>query len=551
MTSIFKYIYESEVLRRCYSKVFHLLLYLILIGAIFDYMFYDPKEEIKYNMTKIINKKNFNNKNKEFCYIILDGMRYDTFKSEMKEELEETIKIRDRILNGTYTKDDQKAIFKEISIFFKENDVLKKEILYKILDKNNKKELRSYFYECITNAPTSTTSRLAEMVSGKKPTLVDLLNTFEHNKIFGDNLFLNLKKQITIQRILENENLKKIRENFDFFKKYAKTGKTKEFIEKIIETTKEDDFIIKKDYIVGIFGDSTILDLIGNNSINKENKKKFQNRINYSKFRNIEMKELKEKYNLNAISLNKAYSPSLDREKEIMIESLLTLNLIDLNFIHLNVLDSYGHKFGVINEDGDYVKKYINVIKLYKSYLKLVLLLNEGNKSYYITSDHGVNNDGGHGGFSFIERRSFLFLIKNNCSCLGDQKIEKISQNQILHTLSKTHSIQTPEKSLSSLIYDEIYCRTSINHSFNKIELKKILAIENIKDNVEKVCKISLKSRNCKLQVNTKLKKLLKHKNVELLDKEIPEIVEILNLENYIILFFLVTILILKTIFLF
>ena len=125
---------------------------------------------------------------------------------------------------------------------------------------------------------------------------------------------------------------------------------------------------------------------------------------------------------------------------------LIRRNLPDLLLIHLMGMDFIGEKFGANS------REYRNHA-LYQDSLLAVSIPEWRSMGYtlLVTSDHGMSNDGSHGGTTEDVREIPLFLI-SDINQIEEKKEETISQLQIAPTLLKLLELPSLLTSASSSI---------------------------------------------------------------------------------------------------
>lgn len=208
----------------------------------------------------------------------------------------------------------------------------------------------SAYFRSITETPTITVPRLVTMFSGRKYKILDCLNVSKHKREYSDSIF----------------------------------------------------DLINCD----LFGDTTLNDLFGVNSILKNN----------------------------------PYLPNNETEEEIL-KYLLKYSPEGNRIIHLNVMDKIGHQFGIFSKEYNCIlKRYINFLNKY--------ITNNPESLIIITSDHGCLDNGDHGGISMNERSSMFCIIDKtiNFNIWPLNGID-IQQIDILPTICDILGIDSPTNS--------------------------------------------------------------------------------------------------------
>jgi len=95
----------------------------------------------------------------------------------------------------------------------------------------------------------------------------------------------------------------------------------------------------------------------------------------------------------------------LDEEKAIMDEILIGFGEKDVSIVHFISPDSYGHVYGV---DSDEVQKSLAMMN---AFIENMYNRMDPDTFLAVISDHGVNNDGSHGGTSYNETASIAVFI--------------------------------------------------------------------------------------------------------------------------------------------
>ncbi|KAI5181658.1 GPI ethanolamine phosphate transferase 3 subunit O [Nematocida sp. AWRm80] len=117
-------------------------------------------------------------------------------------------------------------------------------------------------------------------------------------------------------------------------------------------------------------------------------------------------------------NLGKAYHPyglvSFDEEELLMEQALESMKTNDVVIIHLICVDSYGHVYTVNSKE---VQKGIILMDGFINRLYSRL---ENESFVAVLSDHGVNDDGSHGGTSFNERAASLMILAKNINSSHD-----------------------------------------------------------------------------------------------------------------------------------
>ncbi|OAG32295.1 phosphatidylinositol glycan, class O [Nematocida displodere] len=171
----------------------------------------------------------------------------------------------------------------------------------------------------------------------------------------------------------------------------------------------------------------------------------------------------------------KTYHPyglvSFATESELMDKALKALKTKDLVVIHLISPDSYGHAYTTNSPQVKTALKMADsfIYSLYQEMGK------DGETLIAVLSDHGVNDDGSHGGTSFKERAASLLLIGKGVSADKSsstsearevyqtyapeakqlniaEPVNVVSQNDILPTLCALIGLPTPYNAPGTLI---------------------------------------------------------------------------------------------------
>ncbi|KAH9386857.1 GPI ethanolamine phosphate transferase 3 subunit O [Nematocida major] len=174
-------------------------------------------------------------------------------------------------------------------------------------------------------------------------------------------------------------------------------------------------------------------------------------------------------------SIGEVYHPygliPMAEEERIIEKALSVQKETDVLILHMISPDSYGHVYGI---DSTEVKATLEAMN------KLISALHErlDDESFIaVLSDHGVNEDGSHGGTSFKEKAaSFMFIAKGALSNAPDhllhapktrayteniqdvsqlnlaEPVNIISQNDILPTLCAFLGVPVPYNSSGALI---------------------------------------------------------------------------------------------------
>ncbi|KAI5171673.1 GPI ethanolamine phosphate transferase 3 subunit O [Nematocida sp. LUAm3] len=175
--------------------------------------------------------------------------------------------------------------------------------------------------------------------------------------------------------------------------------------------------------------------------------------------------------------VGEAYHPyglvALKKEEELMERALSSLKEKDVVILHLISTDSYGHIYGTDSEEVQSTLKMVNGF-----IERTIKEIDLSNTAVVLLSDHGVNDDGSHGGTSFYERAASLVVLGRGVNQKKEKEEEEAekkrsvyqkyvsevsqlhlretpnitSQNDILPTLSALLGIPTPYNSSGSLI---------------------------------------------------------------------------------------------------
>lgn len=211
-----------------------------------------------------------------------------------------------------------------------------------------------------------------------------------------------------------------------------------------------------------------------------------------------------------------------------MIKKVLDDNENDIKFIHLINLDSYGHKYGTDHEMMKKEMKMLDdfIIKLYEKMDNETLLV--------ITSDHGVTDEGAHGGTSEKELASFCGFYskipkklyhnvdnKNNYHYYNSEflslfyNLQKINTKDDWICAKNNYKVVHQDDILPTICY-YMGVPPPINTYGNIIpflimdpEASKILSNQKIELLKAIKCKFEIKEEKCFLEKNFKLTNLI------------------------------------------
>lgn len=97
---------------------------------------------------------------------------------------------------------------------------------------------------------------------------------------------------------------------------------------------------------------------------------------------------------------------NFDDEKKVMKEIVeCKMEGFELLVGHLVYLDHYGHKYGTIHH-----KDIRDVLRTYNDFIRELITGLDDDTLLVVTSDHGVENSGGHGGARAMQLASFVFF---------------------------------------------------------------------------------------------------------------------------------------------
>lgn len=109
----------------------------------------------------------------------------------------------------------------------------------------------------------------------------------------------------------------------------------------------------------------------------------------------------------NDCSLESYYQKLDMREEKKIMHKVSKYKMHDHEMLiaHLVYLDHYGHRYGTLNH-----KDIKDVLRMYNSFLEGMVKSLDDDTLLVVTSDHGVENTGGHGGGRTKQLAGFLFF---------------------------------------------------------------------------------------------------------------------------------------------
>ncbi|KAM0686305.1 mannose-ethanolamine phosphotransferase gpi13 [Conglomerata obtusa] len=167
---------------------------------------------------------------------------------------------------------------------------------------------------------------------------------------------------------------------------------------------------------------------------------------------------------------------TMESEKKIMNKLVYEIGEYKYAFAHLSLLDCYGHDYSI------YSTEVRSILLEYNKMIESIYNKIDDDTLFVILSDHGVNDDGSHGGGNikeissvgiFLSKKEFLNFENDECKKIRDnylsklygsnfdwintvEEIDIIHQNDIVPTVCILMGLSVPFNCIGNLLYEFI-----------------------------------------------------------------------------------------------
>ncbi|KAL9650961.1 hypothetical protein ABK040_015064 [Willaertia magna] len=320
---------------------------------------------------------------------------------------------------------------------------------------------KTSFHKFIADPPTTTSQRLKSLMTGTLPTFIESIYNFNSEELNLPNLLENFKNKFG-----KNINL------FGDDTWVSLYGKDcNEIFRKLIVGSSFnvwDLHTLDNLILENIYKEFTIMD---------ENERE-----------NVVME------NVTESGVDNTLQKSLQKNTQNSLQNSLqknTQNVPKITITHFLGVDHCGHRYGVYHEEmtnklnqmNEFIKNITELVTLQDSLQNSLQnnnlqnetlqnnLQNRKNTIFLIFGDHGMNDNGEHGGGSDLEVNSLLFIYSTNLELLQNvdntlqKSLHEVSQIDIVPTLSILLNIEIPKNNLGKIIPNMLTTEISLQKS--------------------------------------------------------------------------------------